>query len=90
MTTALIFGAICGIGLGMARFKIFALLAAIPMVLAGVLVSGLASGMDLGVIGLAAVAAAASVQIAYLVSFLATGFIFAQYLRVRAQSEATP
>jgi hypothetical protein len=86
MTAVLIFGAAAGIGLGLGRFKIFALLPAILIVAAGTFGNGLATGLELRFIGLAVLEAVVSLQIAYLVSFLIAGFITAKYLRVRATS----
>jgi hypothetical protein len=86
MTAVLIFGAAPGIGLGLARFKIFALLPAILIVAAGTLGSDLAAGLDFRFIGLAVLVAVISLQIAYLLSFLTAAFVVAKYLRARAMS----
>jgi hypothetical protein len=86
MTTVLIFGAACGIGLGLARFKVFVLPPAMLIIAAGIFGSGIATGLEFRTIGLAVLAAVVSLQIAYLVSFLAAGFVIAKYLRGRAMS----
>lgn len=86
MTAVLIFGAAAGIGLGLARFKVLALLPAILIVAAGTFGSGLATSLEFRFIGIAVPMAVASLQIAYLVGFLAVGFIVTKYLRARAMS----
>jgi hypothetical protein len=76
MTAILIFGAVAGIGLGSFRFKVFALPPAIMIVAAGTFGSGL-------VIVLAAIV---SLQIGFLLTFLAASFVVARYLRMRSAS----
>ncbi len=84
MMVALICGVAAGIGLGLARFKILALLPVILIVAAGTIGSGLATGLEPRLIALAVLVAVVSPQIAYLVSFLVAGFIVTKYLRIRA------
>jgi hypothetical protein len=86
MLAALIYGVAAGIGVGLARFKILALLPVILIVAAGTIGSALATGLEPRFMALAVPVAVVSLQIAYLVSFLAAGFIVAKYLRVRAMS----
>jgi hypothetical protein len=86
MLAALIYGVAAGVGLGLARFKILALLPAILIVAAGTIGSDLATGLEHRFIALTVLVAVVSAQIAYLVSFLVAGFIVAKYLRVRAMS----
>jgi hypothetical protein len=78
MTAVLIFGSAAGIGLGLARFKVLALLPAILVVAASTFGSGLASSVELGYIGMAVPVAVVSLQIAYLPGFLVAPFIFAK------------
>jgi hypothetical protein len=84
MMAVLIFGAAAGIGLGLARFKVLALLPAMLIIVAATFASGIATGLELRSIGLAVLATVVSLQIAYFVSFLAVGFVIAKFLRIRA------
>jgi len=86
MIAILIFGAIAGIGLGLVRFKIFALPPAIMIIAAGTFASGLASGLEFYFVGMTVLAAIVSLQIAFLLTFLAAGFVVARYLRIRSAS----
>jgi hypothetical protein len=83
MTAVLIFGAAIGIVLGLARFKVLALLPVVVIIAAGAIGSGIASGLEFRAIALAVLVAVVSPQIAYLASFLAAGFIVARHLRSR-------
>ena len=83
MTVVLLFGAAIGIGLGSARFKILALLPAILMVAAGAVWSGVAAGLEFRFIALAVLVSIVSLQVGYVASFLAPGFIVPKHLRVR-------
>jgi hypothetical protein len=78
MTAVLIFGAAAGIGLGLARFKVLALLPAILVVAASTFGSGLASSVEFSSIGMTVPIAVVSLQIAYLPGFLVAPFIFAK------------
>jgi hypothetical protein len=84
MTAVLILGAAAGTSLGLARFKIFALLPAILIVAAGTFGSGLASGLEFRFIGMAVVGAIVSLQVGYLLGLLGVGFVAAGYLRIRS------
>jgi len=86
MTAVLILGAAAGTSLGLARFKIFALLPAILIVTAGTFGSGLASGLEFRFIGISVLAAIVSLQVGYLLGFLGAGFVVARYLRIRSAS----
>jgi hypothetical protein len=86
MMVALVCGVVAGIGLGVARFKILALLLVILIVAAGTIGRGLATGLESRFIALAVLVAVVSPQIAYLFSFVAAGFVVAKYLRVRAMT----
>jgi len=86
MIAILIFGAIAGIGLGLVRFKIFALPPAIMIIAAGTFGSGLVSGLEVYFVGMTVLAAIVSLQIAFLLTFLAAGFVVARYLRIRSAS----
>lgn len=74
MTVVLLFGAAIGLSLGLARFKVFALLPVILFLAAGAIGSGLADGLEFRFIALAVLVAVVSPQIAYLASFLAAGY----------------
>lgn len=86
MTAILIFGAAAGIGLGLFQFKIFALPPAIMIIAAGTLGSGLASGLEFRFIGTTVLAAVASLQVGFLLTFLAAAFVVTKYLRIRTAS----
>jgi hypothetical protein len=88
MMVALICGIAGGIGLGLARFKILALLPVILIVAAGAIGSGLATGLEPRLIALAVLVAVVSPQIAYLVSFLVAGFIVTKCEKPAADSSA--
>lgn len=81
--TVVLFGAASGIGLGLARFKVFALLPVILIAAAGAIGSGFASGLEFRFIALAVLAAVVSPQITYLASFFAASSTVAKYLRIR-------
>jgi hypothetical protein len=86
MTVVPLFGAAIGLSLGLARFKVFALLPAILIVAAGAIGGGLAAGLEFRFIALAVLLAVVSPQIAYLASFLAAGSTVTKHLRVRHTS----
>jgi hypothetical protein len=86
MTVVPLFGAGIGLTLGLARFKVFALLPAILIVAAGAIGGGLAAGFEFRFIALAVLVAVASSQIAYLAGFLAASSTAAKHLRVRHTS----
>jgi hypothetical protein len=86
MMAVLIFGAAAGIGLGLARFKVCALLPAILIIAAATFASGIATGLGFRFIGLTVLATIVSLQVGYLVSFFAAGFVIAKWLHVRAMS----
>jgi hypothetical protein len=86
MIAILIFGAVAGIGLGLVRFKIFALPPAIVIVAAGTFGSGLVSGLEFYFIGMTVLAAIVSLQIGFLLTLLAAGFVVARYLRIGSAS----
>jgi hypothetical protein len=86
MIAILIFGAVAGIGLGLVRFKIFVLPPAIMIVAAGAFGSGLVSGLEFYFIGMTVLAAIVSLQIGFLLTFLAAGFVVARYLRIGSAS----
>jgi hypothetical protein len=86
MTAILIFGAVAGIGLGLVRFKVFALPPAIMIVAAGTFGSGLVSGLEFYFIGMTVLAAIVFLQIGFLLTFLAAGFVVTKYLRARSAS----
>jgi hypothetical protein len=86
MTAVLILGAAAGTSLGLARFKIFALLPAILIMAAGTFGSGLASGLELRFIGVTVLAAIVLLQVGYLLGFLGGSFVVAGYLRIRSAS----
>jgi hypothetical protein len=86
MTVVPLFGAAIGISLGLARFKVFALLPAILIVAASAIGGGLAAGLEFRFIALAVLVAVVSPQITYLASFLAASSPVAKHLRVRHTS----
>jgi hypothetical protein len=86
MIAMLIFGAVAGIGLGLVRFKVFALPPAIMIVATGTFGSGLVSGLEFYFAGMTALAASVSLQIGFLLTFLAAGFVVSRYLRIRSAS----
>jgi hypothetical protein len=85
MTAVLIVGAAAGIGLGLARFKIFALFPAILIVAAGTFGGGLASGLQSHFIGMTVLAAIVSLQVGYLLGFLGAGLIYRGSVAQREQ-----
>jgi hypothetical protein len=86
MTVVPLFGAAIGISLGLARFKVLALLPAILIVAAGAIGSGLAAGLEFRFIALAVLAGVVAPQVGYLASFLAASSTVAKHLRVRHTS----
>jgi hypothetical protein len=86
MIAILIFGAVAGIGLGLVRFKVFALPPAIMIVAAGAFGSGLVSGLEFYFIGMTVLAAIVSLQIGFLLTSLGAGFVVARYVRIRSAS----
>jgi hypothetical protein len=83
ITVVLLFGAAIGIGLGLGRFKVLALLPAIVIVVVGAIWSGVAAGLGFSFTTFAVLLGVVSLQVGYLASFLALGFIVAKHLRVR-------
>jgi hypothetical protein len=86
MTVVPVFGAGIGLTLGLARFKVFALIPAILIVGAIAIVGGLVAGLEFRFIALAVLVAVVSPQIAYLASFLTASSTVAKHLRVRHTS----
>jgi hypothetical protein len=86
MTVVPLLGAAIGLSVGLARFKVFALLPAILIVAACAIGGGLAAGLELRFIALAVLVGVVSPQIAYLAGFLAASSPVAKHLRVRYTS----
>jgi hypothetical protein len=86
MTVVPLFGAAIGLTLGLARFKVFALLPAILIVAAIAIGDALVAGLEFRFIALAVLIAVVSPQIAYLAGFLAASSTVAKHLRVRHTS----